>query len=160
MDPRGCQGPVPFPLDPISFIFMQFSGNIWPNNSLAPPPWGLVPPPIGNLGSATDEHPMNTAPTISVCFNAIRRVLHSTSWKLFNCHTKTTGGALCQGKGDDHCYPRSTRMKRIFLQRMIVRFTSVLKYYGHNEHILAINSNLLRIISLVITRTQATPSSR
>ena len=29
---------------PISFIFMQFLGEIWSNNQLAPPPWGLVHP--------------------------------------------------------------------------------------------------------------------
>ena len=32
----------------------SFSGNFWPNNRLAPPPWGLVPPPLANPGSATD----------------------------------------------------------------------------------------------------------
>ena len=31
------------PLDPISFIFMQFSGKTWPNNRLASPPWRLAP---------------------------------------------------------------------------------------------------------------------
>ena len=30
----------PDPLDPIYFIFMQFSGKNWPNNRLAPPRWG------------------------------------------------------------------------------------------------------------------------
>ena len=40
-------------LGPISFIFMQFLGKIWPNNRLAPPPWGLVAPVWGNPGSAT-----------------------------------------------------------------------------------------------------------
>ena len=36
---------------------MQFLGNFWPNNRLAPPPWGLAPPPLGNPGSATIIHP-------------------------------------------------------------------------------------------------------
>ena len=43
----GCQGRAP-PLGPISFIFMQFSGEIWRNNKLAPSPQGLAP------GSATE----------------------------------------------------------------------------------------------------------
>ena len=32
------------PLGPISFIFRQFSGKIWPNNRFAPTPWKLTPP--------------------------------------------------------------------------------------------------------------------
>ena len=39
-----------------SFIFMQFLGKFWPNNRLAPPPWGLAPPPLGNPGSATADN--------------------------------------------------------------------------------------------------------
>ena len=35
------------PLDPNSFVFMQFWGKIWPNNRLLP--WR----PLGNPGSAT-----------------------------------------------------------------------------------------------------------
>ena len=38
-------------LSPITFIFMQFSGKIWPNNKLAP---GL-----GNPGSPTAEKSIN-----------------------------------------------------------------------------------------------------
>ena len=41
------------PLGPNSFIFMQFWGIFSPNNRLAPPPWELAPPPLGNHGSAT-----------------------------------------------------------------------------------------------------------
>ena len=29
---------------PITFIFMKFSGTIWPNNRFAPPPWVGAPP--------------------------------------------------------------------------------------------------------------------
>ena len=38
------RGAHPWPLGPISFISMQFSGKIWPNNRLAPSSWGLAPP--------------------------------------------------------------------------------------------------------------------
>ena len=40
------------PLGPISFIFLQFSGNSWPNTRFAPQPLGLVLP-LGNPGSVT-----------------------------------------------------------------------------------------------------------
>ena len=43
-DLRGAPGTCTRPLGPISFIFMQFSRKIWPNNRLVPPPWGLTPP--------------------------------------------------------------------------------------------------------------------
>ena len=49
------QGRAPPPLGPNSFIFMQFSVKIWPNNRLAPPPWKLAPPRLGNPGSATER---------------------------------------------------------------------------------------------------------
>ena len=32
--------------------FMQFFGKFWQNHRLAPPPGWLVPPPMGNPGSA------------------------------------------------------------------------------------------------------------
>ena len=41
------------PLGLNSFIFMQFWGIFWPKNRLAPPVWGLAPPPLENPGSAT-----------------------------------------------------------------------------------------------------------
>ena len=34
--------------------FHAVFGKNWPNNRLAPPPLGLVPPPLGNPGSATE----------------------------------------------------------------------------------------------------------
>ena len=48
-DLRGRQGRVP-PLGPDSFIFMQFSVKIWPNDRLVPPPWKLANhPPSGKF---------------------------------------------------------------------------------------------------------------
>ena len=44
---RAARDTRPPPLGPISFIFMQFSGKIGPNNK------GLVPIHLGNHGSAT-----------------------------------------------------------------------------------------------------------
>ena len=35
---------------------MQFSGKLYQNNRLVPPPLGLAPPPLENLGSATDNY--------------------------------------------------------------------------------------------------------
>ena len=43
------------PVGPISFIFMEFSGKIWPNNRLVPP-LGLTPLRLGNPGFATADH--------------------------------------------------------------------------------------------------------
>ena len=51
----GSKGAPGTPQGPISFIFMQFSGNNWPNNRLAPPPgggwigaplWEILCPPL------------------------------------------------------------------------------------------------------------------
>ena len=52
---RQGRAPPPPPLGPNSFIFMQFLGKFGQNNRLAPPPWGLAPPRLGNPGSATDK---------------------------------------------------------------------------------------------------------
>ena len=43
--------------DAIPSIFTKFSGEIWPNKRLLPPPWGLGPSPpgLGNPGSATGK---------------------------------------------------------------------------------------------------------
>ena len=56
VDLRGHQERAP-PPGPNSFIFMQFSGKIWPNNRLASPSWRQVPPPPvwGNPGSVTEQ---------------------------------------------------------------------------------------------------------
>ena len=52
----GCQGSVP-PRGPISFIFMQFSAKILPNNSDLAQILGLVPVPrLGNPGSTTESY--------------------------------------------------------------------------------------------------------
>ena len=50
VDPRGAPGTTPRGQN--SFIFMQFSANIWQNNRLAHPPLALALP-LGNPGSAT-----------------------------------------------------------------------------------------------------------
>ena len=52
------------PLGPISFIFMQFSGKIWPNNRFLPPPLELAPPP---------PHPPSGKFWIRHCTRAINR---------------------------------------------------------------------------------------
>ena len=41
VDPRG-RTPLAAPLGPISFLFLQFSAKIWPNNWLAHPHLGLA----------------------------------------------------------------------------------------------------------------------
>ena len=51
-DLRGGRAP---PLGPSSFIFMQFSEKIWPNNGLAPPPWRLAPP-VGEILDPPTDH--------------------------------------------------------------------------------------------------------
>ena len=57
VDRRGGGAPgMRSPLGPNSFIFMQLSGRVWPNNRLAPLPWMLAPPPYtGNPKSATER---------------------------------------------------------------------------------------------------------
>ena len=49
---KGAPGTRP-PMGSNSFIFIQFSGSFWPNGRLAPPPWVLASPSLGNPGSAT-----------------------------------------------------------------------------------------------------------
>ena len=50
----GARDACPPPLGQNSFIFMQFSLKNLPKIRLAPPPWKLAPPCLGNPGSATD----------------------------------------------------------------------------------------------------------
>ena len=53
-DLRGRQGRPPPPrLGLISFIFIQFLGKIWRNNTFLPSPLRLAPQDLGNSGSAT-----------------------------------------------------------------------------------------------------------
>ena len=49
----GREGRAPPPSGPKFLHFHAVFGKNWPNNRLAPPPLGLVPPPLGNPGSCT-----------------------------------------------------------------------------------------------------------
>ena len=60
------QGHTPT-LGPNSFIFMQFFGKIWPNNSLAPPPWKLAPH-VWEILDPSLEHEGNSYFRKTSCF--------------------------------------------------------------------------------------------
>ena len=63
---RQGRAPPPFPN---SFIFMQFSVKIWPNNRLVLPSWKLAPH-LGNPGSATDAYsPITMLHFVAFFFN-------------------------------------------------------------------------------------------
>ena len=53
VDLRGGTRDACPPSGPKFLHFHAVFGENWPNNRLAPPPLGLVPPPLGNPGSAT-----------------------------------------------------------------------------------------------------------
>ena len=51
----GARGTRATPSGPKFLHFHAVFGKNWPNNRLAPLPLGLVPPPLGNPGSATES---------------------------------------------------------------------------------------------------------
>ena len=91
-------GPAPPSLAQNVFIFIQFLWKNWPNNRLAPPPFGVSAPPLGNPGSAT-----------AVDLELIKGATETLAYSLLHCQVvfgkikvkQLDGTTLFRRKNDD-----------------------------------------------------------